>query len=171
MSSSNQIPPEDLNFHYSRSERTGSLSDEAHRQLYEPRKKLTINKRHMIVIIDILLVVIAFVSVNAYRSSLGTARNVAGCDLELSGFIYDQRALVSLKIQVKDPGKIPDGVTVRFSLNGREREVTDILPGTSDGIRILRAEFPMEGEEKGRITAEVTLGESSKRLEKALKSE
>lgn len=172
MSSSEKlIPPEELNFHYRREERTREMSKEAQRQLYGPKKKIYINRRHLVVLLDILLIVVALFLVNAYRSGKSRARNFVGCDMELSGFVYDERALVSLKITVKEPDKVPDGVDVRFSLSGEEREVRDILPKKRDGVRILRAEFPLPQESKRLVKAGIFLGGREKLLEWELKGE
>lgn len=171
MNGSGHIPPEDLNFHYNREERTSSMSEEARRQLYEPRKKVVINRRHMLVLIDMLLIVVALISVNAYRSGMGKARNIAGCDMELTGFIYDERALVSLKISVRNPKAVPDTVIARFTLAGEELEVREILPKGEDSVRIVRAEFPLSPDKERLVTVDVILGEKEQRLEKELTRE
>ncbi len=105
MNNGDFIPPEDLNFHYNREDRLKQLSPETYRQLYEPRKKVIINKRLLIVLIDILLIVVALITITAYRSSMGRAKGVAGCDLELTGFVYDGTGFLSLKLTVKGKNK------------------------------------------------------------------
>ena len=163
--------PEKLNFHYRREERTRRLSSAAQKQLYGPKKRIFVNKRHLVVIIDILLIVAALIAVNAYQSGKAKGQNIAGCNVELTGFIYGDRALVSLKITVKEPDKAPDGVTARFSLAGEEREVEEILPKGGDGVRILRAEFPLPPKTERLVRAEVFLGERKKLLSRELKGE
>jgi len=171
--SDKKISPEELNFHYNREERLKSLSPEAKKQLYstEPKRKVFVNKRLLIVMVDILLIVIAFISVSAYRSNMGKVRNIQGCNLELSGFIYDDRALISLKVDVVDHEKIPERITVRFALEDDIQEITDIIPKGEGATRIVRVEYAMNGRKEGRIMADVTLGDAEKHLEKTLSGE
>ena len=171
MNNNGGIPPEDLNFHYNREDRLKQLSAETYQQLYEPRKKVIINKRLLIVLIDILLIVVALITVTSYRSNMGRARGVTGCDLELSGFVYDGMGFLSLKITVTDPDKAPDLMKVRFSLDEWSEEISDVIPGTLNGVRIIRAQAPVNPDSERRVMAEVFLGEEVKKLEKTISGE
>jgi hypothetical protein len=171
MPDSHGIPPEDLNFHYNREARLKQLSSETYRQLYEPRKKVMVNKRLLIVLIDILLIVVALITVTAYRSNMGRARGISGCDLELTGFVYDGTGFLSLKITVTNPDKAPDLVRVRFTLDQWSEEIPEVVPGIRDGVRIIRAQAPVPPDSERRVSVEVFLGEEIKKLEKTITGE
>jgi hypothetical protein len=99
---------------------------------------------------------------------MGRARGVNGCDLELSGFVYDGAGFLSLKITVTDPEKAPDLVKVLFTLDKWSEEISDVIPGTRNGVRIIRAKAPINPDSERRVMAEVVLGEEVKKLEQTI---
>jgi len=166
------LPPDDLPFHYRREERVERLPEEVRERIYGTRKRFFIEKRHLIVIIDILLVLAAFGGVTAYRNSLARDSRFAGCRIELMGVVYGEKVLSSLKMTVIDPPEPGTLMEAEFGFEGSgiTAAAADLIPSGEGETRLLRAELPLP-EELTPLTVRVRSGDEEVLLKKVLRPE
>ena len=166
------IPPDELPFHYNREERLNQLPPEVKQRLTGRRKKLFIERRHLIVLIDIILVLVAFGGITAYQKGKAKAADFEGCRLQVMAVVYDGKVLSSLKVTANrqpEPGAV---IRADFYFDGQNDPVTvmDLIPDRKGQSRLLRAEL-IPPEELSPLKVRVIIGENEKYLEKVIKDE
>ena len=171
MNDYNNIPPDQLPFHYDREERLKSAPDNVKNKVYSPRKKFQVDRRLLIIMIDIVIVVIAFFGITAYQNSKSRIGNFEGLKMELTAVEYDGEVLAGLKIlniEGGEPGRIIEAVF--YIEDGKEKRISDLVPPGSGSTRILRENLdPVPG--GGILKVKAIIGGNQVLLEKKVTPE
>ncbi|MBI9103382.1 MAG: hypothetical protein JEY99_13270 [Spirochaetales bacterium] len=172
MNDYHKIPTEDLPFHYNREERLGQASEEVRNTLYaEGKKRVILDKRLLIIMIDIVIVVIAFIGVTAYQKSLARVGNFEGVKLALVAIEYDGQILASLKVEnlaETEPGRIIEAAF--FLKKGEEVVISDLIPASVGGKRVLRETLKPESGFTS-LNVRVRIGDNERILKKQISGE
>ncbi len=166
--------PGDLNFHYNRDEREAMLSEETKKYLTRSKKRFTLNRRNMIILIDIVVIVLITMIFVPLGLSGRSSTRVDNFITTLRAYEYNGRILVSLKVESgKDNPDEAGIVSVIFSIEDGEEtfDSVDLLPSEAAEPRIFRAEFPASGNEKKQALAEVEINGKTRKLSATVKVE
>ena len=158
--------PGEYGYHYNRDDREAMLSEETRRVL-KKSKMFTINKRNMIILADIAVIVL-FTMIFA-PFALGGRNNLSfqGYKTALKAYEFDGKILVSLKVEAKkEDGLVNDLITAVFSSEGSDAlvEQVDTLPVTPSEPRIIRVEIPSTGQKREKVYAEVEINGKKRKL-------
>jgi len=160
----------DTHYYYSRAER---LSLPSASKLHEKSgKKKRIRSSSVIIILDILLIVIAFILFRLFLFGPANEVTAHGYRFYLRQIVSENNIVVSVTAKKTDTSdlKLPTEAEVRFSLapgNDSSRTVL-ALPEEAGAEHITRVRFPLTGEEK-KIQALVILGTESFKLSLPIK--
>jgi len=147
----------EIRFHYRREERTGKSDEENPQGKSFFQRFFRLNRTTIIILLDIIVLTVVFM---IFRPVLVKRDHIFENDtyrFELSGFLFNEKAYISLKIEaLEDSPGGPIDVRV-YSVEGGDQEVlSDFLPKKTGVLKTLRLEMPVE-EEQDQIYAEIDL--------------
>ena len=165
--------PGEHHYHYKREDREALLSEETKRVL-KKTKLFTMNRRNMIILADIAVILIFTMIFAPFALGGKTNAKIGGFKNNLKAYEFDGSLLISLKVAALEANPQEAGIVkVVFSCDGSEEEVEliDLLPGSVGEPRILRAELPVPDQKKIKVYAVVEINEKSGKLSARAKQE
>ncbi len=151
--------PGEYYYHYNKEEREKNLSHEIKNR--QKRRFLQFNRSLFIIMMDIVIIVIVFIILRPFLQKEHEADVLSGYSLELKGFIFEEKAYISLKIRlVEDTDSNINIVKVIFEIEDSEEklEIIDILPQGTNAVRMIRGELPLSVKEDQTVLAVVNIG-------------
>lgn len=146
----------EIRFHYNREERTGSgdSSGEGKPLLW---RIFRMNRSTLIILLDILVLSVVFV---IFRPMLFSTDHILETDdykVELSGFLFEDTAYVSLKVlALEDTAGGPMSMLVWSGGATEKTALSDTVPVTEGKERVMRLELPV-AEESDQVHATILL--------------
>ena len=165
--------PGQYTFHYNREEREAMLSDET-KKLLEKTKLFSINRRNMIILIDIIVIMLFAMIFLPITMGMKSSVKLDGFRSTLRAYEYDGSVLVSIRVHTLENNPDEAGIiSVNFSAEGIEEAVNsvDLLPSDTEKDRILRAEFNADDVTGQKIEAEIELNGKKRKLSTKIRDE
>lgn len=165
--------PGQYQFHYNREEREAMLSEETKRVLTKT-KLFTLNKRNMIILADIAVIILFTMIFLPITMGLKSNTKIDGFRSTIRAYEYDGKVLISLRVKAPENNPNEAGIVlVKFSAEGADAvvEAVDLLPSEVDKDRILRAEFDSADVDGSRVEAVVEINGKSRKVSSPIKDE